>query len=131
MPRARPTIRQWMNEYNRLVAIANSRGVRDMTSGRPRHFRPYANMRCSNEVAERRVAHLARLLNESLRLGNFDVQDQNNPNAEWIRRSHERDLERGTRQVPVPPPQNPDALINDELRTGRPISAGGGAGYGG
>jgi hypothetical protein len=49
-----------MDEYNRLVAIANTRGIR---------VRPYSNLRVANAVAQARVEELARRLNENIRLG--------------------------------------------------------------
>lgn len=70
MPRARPTIRQWMDEYNRLVAIANSRGIR---------VRPYSNLRVANEVAQRRVEELAARLNEHILLGAVALQPHVTP----------------------------------------------------
>src|SRR5262245_54076787 len=60
MPRNRPSIRDWMNEYNRLAQIATARGLA---------VREYRNLRTSNDEARARVESLAARLGVTLLIG--------------------------------------------------------------
>lgn len=65
MPRNRPSIRDWMIEYNRLARIATERGL---------GVREYRNLRVSNDEARARVETLAARLGTPLLIGSTSGQ---------------------------------------------------------